>query len=940
MNSRYTPKRMTSSGADPESTAPAPANDLATNMPDEMDSTGDGSITPDPFLAKVARVPARGDVFAPSVQAGAKFGRFEVRGELGRGGMGIVYAAIDATLGREVALKVLPASGDVERRRRFMREARSAAAVTHAGIATVYDVGEQDGAVFIAMERVRGKTLRVWLDEQTEIPIVEAQRIARSIARTLAKAHEQGVVHRDLKPENAMLTDDGDVKLLDFGLAKLVGPSLSENGSTTDTQEGRIMGTPCYMSPEQARGLTVDARSDVFSFGVMLYELLTKRRPFIGATSVDLLASITRDEPTAVRELAPSISPEVARVVTRCLRKDPADRYADARALAKDLDAACATNGETISLQTISEVREKPEETKKNGLSRKLSSLAAVAAIAAGSSIAWWQISSPAGTHAESVANAKALDSATVATMSLPNAGSPHAVALDLYRKGLLEFRKGAPWIELLMQAAEKDPTLVEAHVQIAAGRLFHLNPERAREHYRKAVELSAKLEEKDLIILDAVEPLILRQPSDWAESMRRFSKATEKYPKDARYWFYLAVATANFEDFGKANEYLTKAMSLDPGFAYARTLIAMNTAYEGRFEAAESAAEECLKVVPDSVLCMELISRLQLREGRCESMAQVARRMIAASASRTLGEIVLAESLAARGQPLTTVEQAISQAEASRLELTGTSTAWKNRTFLLYRLLARILAGDFETAEARARELEKLSESSHLQDERGVAAKFLTQVMLETGRNKEAGEIIVSFLDRRDAWEPNPSAEDIAMARDATPFLLSAAAEVERLSPEERAHRRDSWLRDWQGRATPIARNYLWMHAYASTAYTAEESKQAIEALRQVGPLPPFRPETMADAYVGRMYLMAGRTDDALVWLGQATQSCATLQFPFEQTRAFLWLGQAKESKGDTKGACGAYQVVLDRWGQAKPKSVSADQARARVSALGCRPT
>lgn len=933
---------MTSSGSDTESAATqsASANELATNVPDEMDSTGDGSITPDPFLAKVARVPARSDVLAASARTGEKFGRFEVRGELGRGGMGIVYAAIDATLGREVALKVLHVSGDVERRRRFMREARSAAAVTHAGIATVYDVGEQDGTVFIAMERVRGKTLRAWLDEQADIPIVEAQRIARSIARTLAKAHEQGVVHRDLKPENAMLTDDGDVKLLDFGLAKLVGPSLSENGSTTDTQEGRIMGTPCYMSPEQARGLAVDARSDIFSFGVMLYELLTKQRPFTGATSVDLLASITRDEPAPVRELAPNISPDVARVVTRCLRKAPAERYADARALAKDLEAACATNSETISLPALPAVPEKPEQPQKTGLARKLPSLAAIFALGAGVSLAWWQISSNPESHAGSVANAKGLESASVATLAPALSGSPRAEALELYRRGVAEFRKGAPWLELLSQAAEKDPTLVEAHVQIAAGRLFHLNPERAREHYRKAIDLSARLEEKDRIILNAVEPLILGQPSDWAESMRRFSKATEKYPNDALYWFYLAVATSNFEDFGKANEYLMKAISLDKGFAYARTLIAMNTAYEGRFEAAESAAEECLNVVPDSVLCMELISRLRLREGRCESMAQVARRMIAASTSRSYGEIVLAESLAARGQPLATVEHALSQAEASRLELTGNSTGRKNRRFLVYRLLARILAGDFETAETRARELEKLSETSHLQDDRGAVAKYLTQVFLETGRKSEAGDVIMGFLDRRDAWEPNPSAEDIAMAQDATPFLLLAAAEAEKLSPDERAHRRDTWLHDWQDRATPIARNYLWMHAYASTAYTAEESKRAIEALRQSGSLPPFRPETMADAYMGRMYLLAGRTDDAITWLGQATQSCATLQFPFEQTRAFLWLGQAKESKGDTKGACGAYQVVLDRWGQAKPKSVSADQARARVSALGCRPT
>ena len=929
---------MTSLGSSNSSNS---SDDLATHVPSDLDSTGDGSITPDPFLAKVARVPARADAFAQTARAGDKFGRFEVRGELGRGGMGIVYVAVDATLGREVALKVLPASGDVERRRRFMREARSAAAVTHPGIATVYDVGEHDGAVFIAMERVRGKTLRAWLDENGTIPIVEAQRIARAIAKTLAKAHEQGVVHRDLKPENAMLTEDGDVKLLDFGLAKLVGPMLSETGSTTDTQDGRIIGTPCYMSPEQARGLPVDTRSDVFSFGVMFYELLTGRRPFSGSTSVDLLASITRDEPIAVTEVVPAISEDVAKVVTRCLRKIPDDRYADAGALVKDLEQACTAAEKPLTQQApISSVNEASVPKRDPGLSRRMLGMAVGLSLAAAGSILVWQLSSNTASQAGTLATPKVPNSSEMAMVVVPPAGSRQTEALDTYRKAMAEFRKGASWYTHLLHAVELDPALAGAHVQIAAARLFHLNPERSREHYRKAVELSGMLQERDRVLLDAIEPLILGQPSDWAESIRRFSKAIEKFPNDAHFLLYLAVATANFEDFNKANEYLARAIRIDPGFAYARALQAMNLAYEGRFEASEEDAEGCLKVVPDSVLCMDLISRLRLREGRCEAMAHIARRMIAASASRSRGEIVLAESLAARGQPLATVEQALDQAEASRREFAGADADAIKKQFTAYRGLARMLAGDFESAETRARELETFFQTSRMQDERGAVAKMLAQVMLETGRNRETGEVVTSFLDRRDAWEPNPSAEDVAMAKDATPFLLFAAAEAERLSGDERMARRDTWLRDWEARATPVARNYLWMHAYASTAYTADESKQAIDVLSHQGPLPPFRPETMADAYVGRTYLLAGRTDDAITWLGQATQNCAALQFPFEQTRAFLWLGQAKESKGDTKGACGAYRVVLDRWGHAKPKSVSADQARARVSALGCRPT
>ncbi len=267
----------------------------------------------------------------------ASISHFRILGRLGEGGMGVVYRAEDERLHREVALKVLPVSlaADPERRRRFLREARAAAAVTHPNIAAVHDVGEADGHVFIAMELVRGDTLRARM--QPGLTHAEALRIAREVAKGLARAHETGVVHRDLKPENVMVNPDGDVKILDFGLAKLVDLDRDPTAGATSseaTAAGRILGTPPYMSPEQAEGRTeVDARSDVFSFGVMLYEMLAGVRPFTGTTSIAVLYGVLHREPEPLEAVCPGVSSVLAAVVARCLKKPTAERFASGREL-------------------------------------------------------------------------------------------------------------------------------------------------------------------------------------------------------------------------------------------------------------------------------------------------------------------------------------------------------------------------------------------------------------------------------------------------------------------------------------------------------------------------------------------------------------------------------------------------------------------------------
>ena len=277
---------------------------------------------------------------------GRTLSHFRIVAKIGEGGMGVVYRAEDEKLRRPVALKVLPPDrvGNEERRLRFLREARAAAAVTHPNIATIYEVGEAEGVVFIAMELVEGKSLRALIAGRP-LPLKEAVRIAVEIAEGLARAHQSHVIHRDLKPENIVVGTDGRVKILDFGLAKLLeepAPHDMDRSrlptiSVELTREGKILGTAAYMSPEQARGEAVDARSDLFSFGIVLYEMVTGRAPFQGRTSTDVLSAILRDQPVPAAQLNPEAPVELVRIIGECLEKDPQDRCQHADQLAVDL---------------------------------------------------------------------------------------------------------------------------------------------------------------------------------------------------------------------------------------------------------------------------------------------------------------------------------------------------------------------------------------------------------------------------------------------------------------------------------------------------------------------------------------------------------------------------------------------------------------------------
>jgi len=281
-----------------------------------------------------------------AVTSGSRLGPYEVVDLLGSGGMGEVYRARDPRLNREVAIKVLPEGiADRERLRRFQQEARAAGALNHPNILAIYDVGEHEGAPYIVSELLEGETLRERLGPG-RVSIRSAVDYAIQVVRGLAAAHDSGIVHRDLKPDNVFVTQDGRAKILDFGLAKLRRPEgqAHDSGSDADTislatDPGTVMGTVPYMSPEQVRGEAVDHRSDIFSFGALLYEMLSGRRAFRGSSSAETLGAILKEDPPELSGTGRGISPGLARIVHRCLEKRAGDRFHSAHDLALALEA-------------------------------------------------------------------------------------------------------------------------------------------------------------------------------------------------------------------------------------------------------------------------------------------------------------------------------------------------------------------------------------------------------------------------------------------------------------------------------------------------------------------------------------------------------------------------------------------------------------------------
>jgi serine/threonine-protein kinase len=931
--------------------------------------------------------------------------QFRIVGKLGEGGMGVVYKALDETLRREVALKVLPEelAGDEERRRRFLREARSAAAVTHPNIATVYEIGEADGHVFIAMELIAGRTLRELIDGG--MPHADALRVAKEVARGLARAHEKGVVHRDLKPENVMVTDDGGVKILDFGLAKLHEPTSRDAAPANAshmTVEGRIMGTPGYMSPEQAEGRSdVGAPSDVFSFGVMLYEMLAGARPFSGASSIAVLYAVMHVEPAPLASVVADLPPELVAVVDRCLKKRPAERFQSGRELMVELggEGSQRLEGRPLSgrappmekLPTVSGLGTAlgatvasgtagpsaptappagpPQATVTSGTAHPPASFTPAPApptsggrwalvagglallLVGGAAAAWFAASTdrpPSVTT--STGSSPSSGSATAAPSAAKHAidmtdhplpASSNRDATMAYASAIRRLRTGAAGaFGDLEKAVALDPTMGAAQLRVVlyAPMFPTISAQERRTRYDNVKTDGKSLEPRDQALLTVAE-VLAEDPPELSRAAARVKKLLERNPEDAE------LALLHFI-------YLQKG--------------------GGRARDAKAAGREVLELDPHAtqVLNLEAWSAVRQPESGGEDPASLLNRCLELSPDATGCRITRAALDAETGKcdaelagarelvklepddrrSYTLLAQAL-DATGARPEAVKTALDQAEVRRIatdphepagLAALVVALAAGDFAAADAALLALvPSVATSSSELDHANIAAMRIA-IAEETGSHAKALDIAVAHQKQAQAW--NDDAPLVVRLK-----RVYLAHEAATLTDVQFVQQRDRHLESWlakRGGGPGLSVERMRLLKDAEYSETPAEARLALPHDQSLM-LTPVETHDHPFAY-GHLLLLAGRGEEAAPLLEKATRAChgipdaLTLDFerletPLLYIQAHVALGEAYELRGDKADACKAYGVVQARWKGAKPRSVSLDKANERAKALGC---
>jgi serine/threonine-protein kinase len=993
-------------------------------------------------------------------------GKYRIRDLLGRGGMGEVYEAEDTSTGLRVAVKVIHVGTPAELKDllpRFRREAKAAMVIDSPHIARTLETGvdPETSAPFTVMELLAGEDLQQLLHRLGPLPPDLALRIVAQTCQGLVDAHASGVVHRDIKPGNIFLVrgKNGEitVKILDFGIAKL--GEMYEVETAVLTRTGSMLGSPLYMSPEQARGIkNIDHRTDLWSLGVVLYCALAGRTPNQDIEAFgDLIIALCSQPSTPIQELAPWVAPDVAAVVDAALQIRADHRFQsaaemldalkpllpdglalreemlvplaevdrasvaphfEATVMSTDFDRPARTTGarsrrvnnggdETVASHPgtpgsgrlsapVSGPRSGPTaELATERISMPISAsapgrissaasgrsstpaaapvstpigdpervstpadaptsapgeapgaaprrprswkfgagiLAATLAVAAAAGVLLQWRGAARPDPAPPTASASALPSTTAMT-SLPPPAECSPAALVEYRAGMQSLHEGV-WEQAhasFERATVADPSCAEAHLRLAMTGSFHYPLARAREVYRRAVQLRGKLQERDRLLLDALEAIVRRDPPDHQEYGARLRLLAAQFPGDAELICLASFDTDNLEYKLRG---LRRAIELDPQYSDAWQGLGHALDQMGKTEEAAAAFDDCLRAAPNSVDCVRGRIGLLQRTGHCDAMAADARLWIARDPTTATGYLSLAVALAATGESTEMVEEVLRQ-RASKLP-----EAERARAQLAELALLDALRGNFERATERAHELQKLVESDPNLGPHLRATLLLVEIMLETGQTTQAVALASDFQKRKGAW--SVSATEVDTQTEASYLellLLGAKRGAGLLKDREWQGARDAWIDAVRRGRTP-AEETLWTLGVAMLATTPAE---AVEAIRK---LPVQSESTAGDmrsqlalsgALLGRTLLLAGKTDEALPYLRVASGSCVALSSPFVHTRAHFSLGQALESKKDKPAACAAYRVVHDRWGAATPPSETARRARERAEALGC---
>jgi serine/threonine-protein kinase len=902
---------------------------------------------------------------------GTLLDRYRLEESLGEGGMGRVYRAFDERLQRYVALKVLHV-GTVESGglttanggARVLREARAAAALDHPNAVAIFDVGEakvvgEEAPVpFIAMELIEGQSLRAFIGASA-VTLGDKLRWLTDIARAVAAAHARGLVHRDIKPENVMIRRDGVVKVLDFGIARRTPSGKVDAGAATQaramldtfTADGVVVGTPFYMAPEQMRGDAVTGKADQFSWGVVAYELLSGTLPWDReGDPLKIVSEVLTRHPPSLRLAVPEVPAIVDAAILRALAKDPAERLASMDGLVATLETSTLGSARALPPAVAAALGSAPTV---QSTRTSLASAAALAshrgarsrrarwpvgfglAIAAVALVAAAALRLGPRTHAASVADAHATPTPTptpTSVLDLP-APSTNPEALAAYQNSMTARRSGdgGRFIGEALRAITLDPKLAPALMRLGI-RLFDVTPEQAREYFSRAVEQRDSLTPRDREFLDAFVPYVQRDPSDLAETRARLRSLAARYPMDAEVAFALARQDEKAGDVDRALAGYRHAREIDPGFVVA--LLAetnLLAATKGDYETALAESDVCEQVAPGDPGCFIVRDEIYTRRGQCSELEKDARRLIAQRPSSDYGYMLAAEALSGLGGATPSVSELITQARA-RMNKEGKE--WIPAA--LFDVHFAELEGDFTRADALMRAREDAVASASAEDVHGSNAWDRAQMAIESGKPEVARAVAKDFFRRRGAWTKPPSRVTDLIAFDYALPLLATLGRADGGGPDALDSQRAEWLQRWQD--VPDAAPYVWFGAYAEEVATVADAQAAMAALPRFQPFPHLW-HFATEFPIGKTYLLAGRIDEAIPYLRLGAASCDALDFPFDHVRASLYLGQALETKNDTPGACAAYRFVLSRWGSAKPRSVTADAARARLAALHCAP-
>jgi serine/threonine-protein kinase len=888
----------------------------------------------DSFLRAVAAASEKAPPVVPE-----RIAHFRILGVLGRGGMGVVYRAYDETLRRDIALKLLPEGRDEERRQRFLREARYAAGITHPNVAVIHQVGEEDGRVFIAMELIAGESLRQKLGGGP-LAVPTALDLARQIASGLAAAHDRAIVHRDLKPENVMITPEGVAKLLDFGLAKPAPErrvhesdsevALARTETIVTSDAGRIVGTPEYMSPEQVTGEPLDARSDVFSLGVLLYEMLTGSRPFGGATREAVLIAIARDPANPLRDRLPKVDPQLDGIVSKCLSKAPAERFASAAGVLAALGGAqpSSTTESRADVTPITRTRDtrRPRRGGRSATAWLAGALVLMVVVVGLGSAAMRSLRRERQTAAAPASARPAATATTLAELPLPATTVPEA--LTEYKAGLQLLHDDSCLIAShhFQRAVELDPAMALGHLRAAIAGETVVSPELVRTEIGKAATLRAQLGERDQVLLDALEPVLGRSAPDDGEALRRLEAAKDRFPLDEEFHLQVAIRTAGDPARGQAEA--RRATELDPRDAEAWEALGRGLALSGQLVEARRALEACGAVSIESSDCWFWLALLDGAIGRCVDMEQEARRE--ADVDAKYGYRNLATAAAALGRPEPFVREVAARYAGALPEEEQPIAA------AIYEASLHAVAGDFGAANLdAARGAAALGASSRARLELKWNSKLTglrIHLALETGDVRGARAAARELADRIDLLVQG---SNVSGGLGPTFWILQEAGAP--LEPRRRA-----WVDRHLRSGSPGA--VAWVEAWARPARGPEDAAEALAVLASDSRLSlPRGGECAAagmydaDGSAGHVLVLAGRLADAIPLLRRSAANCFLLDEPFAHLHAQLDLGRALEGTGDVAGACEQYGAVLARWGHAKPRSATADEARARAKSLGC---